>query len=207
VSASGSGSTGGGRRFAAWMRWLHIYGSMLGLVALLFFSLTGITLNHPDWTFGGVRRQEEVAGALELAWVRAELPEERVGRLEVVEHLRRRHGVRGAVEEFRLDDREVLVAFKGPGYSADAFVDRETGAYRLIVVREGAVALLNDLHKGRHTGRAWAWVIDLSAVVMALIAATGLALLLYLRRRRMGGLIAGVAGGVILGVIVRWLVP
>ena len=37
--------------FAAWMRWLHIYLSMLGFTALIFFSVTGITLNHADWFF------------------------------------------------------------------------------------------------------------------------------------------------------------
>ena len=34
------------------MRWLHIYSSMFGLVAILFFSVTGILLNHPSWTLG-----------------------------------------------------------------------------------------------------------------------------------------------------------
>ena len=189
------------------MRWLHIYGSMLGLAALLFFSLTGITLNHPDWTLGGVRRQTELAGSLDAAWIRPDLPEDRVARLEIVEQLRRRHAIHGALEEFRIDEREALVAFKGPGYSADAFIDRAAGTYRLTVVHEGPVAVLNDLHKGRHSGPAWSWLIDLSAVLMAVISATGLVLLLYLRRRRLPGIAAGVAGLVILVVLFRWLVP
>ena len=39
------------RGFAFWSRWLHIYTSMFGLAAILFFSVTGLTLNHPDWFF------------------------------------------------------------------------------------------------------------------------------------------------------------
>ena len=74
-------------------------------------------------------------------------------------------------------------------------------------VREGWVAVLNDLHKGRHTGRAWSWAIDGSAGLMAVIGATGLALLLYLRRRRLAGLATGVLGTLVLVAIVRWLVP
>ncbi len=35
-------------RTAAVMRWLHIYVSLFGLAAVLFFSVTGLTLNHPD---------------------------------------------------------------------------------------------------------------------------------------------------------------
>lgn len=33
-------------------RWLHVYTSMIALFIVLFFGVTGITLNHPDWTFG-----------------------------------------------------------------------------------------------------------------------------------------------------------
>lgn len=195
------------RRLAIVTRWLHIYGSMFGLIALLFFGVTGLTLNHPDWTLGSVRRQEELTGTLELGWIRAGLPDERVARLEIVESLRRRHNVTGAVEEFRLDEREALVAFKGPGCSADAFIDRDTGAYRLTRVREGWVALINDLHKGRHTGAAWAWAIDVSAALTVLISASGLILLLYLRRRRLVGLVTGLIGGAILLAVGYWLIP
>lgn len=187
------------RRIAAWARWLHIYSSMLGLVALLFFSLTGITLNHPDWLFGGQNRQTDSKGKLDPAWLGPE-----VAQLQVVEQLRREHGVRGSVEEFRADDeRECLVAFKGPGYSADAFINRQTGEYQLTQVSEGLVAMMNDLHKGRHTGSAWSWVIDLSAGLMALIAASGLILLFYLKRRRLPGLLVGLLGGAIL-VLIFW---
>ena len=44
------------------MLWLHIYVSMFGLAAVLFFSVTGITLNHPDWFFGDAERQDTGRG-------------------------------------------------------------------------------------------------------------------------------------------------
>ena len=31
-------------------RWLHVYTSMLSLLIVLFFSATGVVLNHPEWT-------------------------------------------------------------------------------------------------------------------------------------------------------------
>ena len=52
-----------GLRFAAFARWLHIYLSMFGLAAVLFFSVTGLTLNHPDWFFGNVEHVTEAADA------------------------------------------------------------------------------------------------------------------------------------------------
>ncbi|RZL28742.1 MAG: peptidase, partial [Pedobacter sp.] len=38
-------------------RWLHIYLSMVSFAIVLFFSVTGLTLNHPTW-FGGDKQVE-----------------------------------------------------------------------------------------------------------------------------------------------------
>ena len=151
-------------RFAKLMRWLHIYLSMFGLATVFFFSVTGITLNHPDWVFGQVERRREAEGQVDLKWISREIaatnsraggPADRsqeVAKLDVVEHLRKTQAIRGALAEFRVDDSECMVSFKGPGYSADAFIDRESGHYNLTEIDHGLIALINDLHKGRRHG-------------------------------------------------------
>lgn len=189
---------------AWWIRWLHVYSSMLGLGALAFFSATGITLNHPDWLFGSQRRQEDLTGSVPAVWVAPSLPETEVRRLELVEWLRREKGARGYVEEVRVDEREVFLSFKGPGYSADAWVDRIAGDLRMTVARDGWVAVLNDLHKGRHAGPAWSWLIDLSAGLLLVLSVSGFLLLLYLKRRRGSGLLVGLAGLLVLAALARW---
>lgn len=179
------------------MRWLHIYVSMFGLAAVLFFGVTGLTLNHPDWLFGTTTSSMRARGSINPSWVRpGPVPEaeDEVAKLEVVEHLRAAHGIRGAMTDFRVDETECLVTFKGPGYSADAFIDRETGRYDVSQTYHGAVAVLNDLHKGRDSGPVWSIVIDLSAIVMAIISATGLVLVLYLKLRRLPGLFVALLG-------------
>lgn len=204
-----------GPRVAHLARWLHTYLSMLGLFALLFFSATGVTLNHPDWFGGTAGRTAEVEGRLDARWVAPPAspdapdadPSRGVAKLEVVEHLRRAHGVRGALAAFTADDRECVVTFKGPGYSADAFVDRATGAYRLSQTSHGLVAVLNDLHKGRDTGGPWAVVIDASAVVMTAASLTGLALLFFIKRRRTPGLATALVGTLVVVAVVLLLVP
>ena len=90
-----------------------------------------------------------------------------------------------------------MIAFKGPGYAADAFVDRESGHYRLTETYHGFIAVINDLHKGRDTGPVWSVLIDISAVLMTLISLTGLVLLFYLKLRRIPGLIVALAGTII----------
>ncbi len=192
------------------MRWLHIYLSMFGLAAVLFFSVTGITLNHPDWFFEKAERSVQSEGRLDLKWLHDDVPKTSsrdVAKLEVVEHLRKAQGVRGALTEFRVDEQECQVSFKGPGYAADAFIDRETGRYQLTQSYHGFVAILNDLHKGRDTGRAWSVLIDLSAVLVTFISLTGLILLFYLKLRRVPGLMAIGLGAVVVLAIYLIGVP
>ncbi len=52
------------------------------------------------------------------------------------------------------------VVTRAAGYTADMFLDRATGTYDSTETRMGFVALMNDLHKGRDSGRAWSRVID-----------------------------------------------
>lgn len=213
-------------RLAAFMRWIHIYLSMFSLAAILFFSATGITLNHPDWFFGEAERNLQVQGRMEPQWLNLDVSRvgpgagdepapgpasdpdpARVDKLAVVEHLRGVHGVRGALAEFRTDERECMVTFKGPGYSADAFIDRATGRYDLTESSHGLIAVINDLHKGRDTGKAWSVVIDLSAALMTLVSMTGLVLLFYIKRRRISGLLTALVGTIVVAALAWLLVP
>jgi hypothetical protein len=190
---------------------LHIYLSMFGLAAVLFFSVTGLTLNHPDWFFANVESISEAEGQFPRDWLHLDAPggiaeEDRVDRLGVVEHLRAEHGVRGALVEFSVDEYECFVTFKGAGYAADAQVDRETGEYLLTQSSFGPVAVLNDLHKGRDTGPAWSVAIDASAVVLTLISLSGLILLFYLKLRRNPGLVVALVGAaVVVAVVLMWV--
>jgi hypothetical protein len=197
------------------MRWLHIYLSMFSLAAVLFFSVTGITLNHPDWFAKGAERRTQAEGQIELAWLRASPssagagngaeadPATLVAKLEIVEHLRKAHGIRGWLAEFRVDDSECLASFKGPGYAADAFIDRQSGHYALTETYHGVIALLNDLHKGRDTGAVWSVLIDVAAFSMTAISLTGLILLFYLKLRRVTGVIVAVIGTFVVVVLYR----
>jgi hypothetical protein len=176
------------RRTATAARWLHIYGSMVSLSLLLFFSVTGLTLNHADW-FAAQQRTAQFQGQVPLAWMQGDL-----AKLEIVEHLRRSHGIKTGMSEFRAEEGQVSVSFKGPGYTADVVMDRATGRYDVTETRMGLAAVLNDLHKGRDTGPAWSLLLDVSAGLMVLVSFTGLVLLWYLQRKRVAGLLS-LAGG------------
>ena len=208
-------------RLAKLMRWLHIYLSMISLAVVLFFSVTGITLNHPDWFFAEAERREQAEGDISLKWLQiAGRPpagnsaaaqdadtSRLVSKLDVVEHLRNTHGIHGALAEFRVDERECMVTFKGPGYAADTFIDRESGHYTLTQTYHGFIAVINDLHKGRDTGPIWSVVIDVSAVLITVVSLTGLVLLFYLKLRRVPGMVVALIGTIIVLSIYRIYVP
>lgn len=189
------------RRLAAWSRWLHIYLSMVSFAILFFFAVTGLTLNHQQW----FARQQKIAqfkGTMNAEWLRGG-----VAKLEVVEYLRGHHKISSAVNEFRVDDGQASVSFKGPGYAADVFIDRRTGAYDVTETKMGLAAILNDLHKGRDSGRAWAWLIDVSAVFMTFVSVSGIVLLLFLQKRRFSGMMAFGVGAVLCYLVYAIWVP
>ncbi len=189
------------RRFAIWSRWMHTYVLMASFAILLFFAATGLTLNHAEW-FAGQQRTIQLKGSVESAWLRGT-----VRKLEIVEHLRQAHGIRGAMSDFRVDDAQCSVSFKGPGYTADAFIDRSTGAYDLTETWNGFWAVMNDLHKGRDSGRVWAWVIDLSAALMVVVGLSGFVLIFLLAKGRLSGLVIAGTGALICWGLYFRLVP
>lgn len=172
-------------------RWLHIYLSMASFAIVFFFAITGLTLNHADW-FEKQQHTIQLHGNIDPKFLAKD-----VAKLEIVEYLRNTHGIHGAVKDFRIEDTDCSVSFKGPGYAADVLIDRATGRYELTETRMGVFAILNDLHKGRDTGKAWAWVIDLSAVLMTLVSFTGLLLIFFLQKKRFSGLLVAAAGALL----------
>jgi hypothetical protein len=179
------------------LRWLHIYTSMVSLIVVLFFAATGVTLNHPDWL--ATERTDEITGMLPAAWKTAN----GIDWLVVAEQLRAKHGVHGTVADRTSDDREAALTFRAPGYSADAFIDARTGGYKLTVSYQGAVGVLNDLHRGRDAGRSWAWLIDVSGVFLVFLSLTGLGLLFYLKKVRVKALLAMAAGAALVVALAK----
>jgi uncharacterized protein len=186
---------------ARWARWLHIYLSMVSFAILFFFAVTGLTLNHQQW-FANQQHTSQFKGTINPAWLSGN-----VAKLEIVEYLRGYHKISAAVNEFRVDDAQASVSFKGPGYEANVFLDRATGAYDVTETKMGLAAVLNDLHKGRDSGKAWGWVIDGSAVFMTFVSMSGIVLLLFLQKRRYSGIMAGVAGAILCTIVYMVWVP
>ena len=174
-----------------WTRWLHVYSSMIALLVVLFFGLTGITLNHAEWTLGFEPSLSTVTGTFPDGW---QGDDGAVEFLSVSEFLRSDYDVAGEVTEFGTDSTDGFISYRGPGYSADTFFDLTTGNFELNIEQQGWVGIFNDLHKGRDSGSAWSWLIDISGGFLVLIALTGLGMQLFLSKRRRSALIVVAVG-------------
>ncbi len=99
--------------------------------------------------------------------------------------LQREVGVNTSGRDTEWSAKEIYVALPRPGGDAWLSIERDTGAVSHEVTDRGWIAYLNDLHKGRHTGKAWSWFIDLFAGAAIIFCLTGLLLLqLHAKRRR-----------------------
>jgi hypothetical protein len=202
-SPLGGGGAGGGPRkkrlwhqFIGWTRTIHIYLTMMGLLAMVLFGITGYTINHED-LFGATHPI--------VAEFQGETPRAPVAagdRLAVVENLRKTFRISGAVTSYDDFEDEVSIAFKEPGQIWEIRVAKATGKVDVHHEAFNFAAVINNLHRGRYAGESWRWVIDVSAWLVVLACLTGFFLWLALPRRRRAGIAFLAAGTLItLGVI------
>ena len=192
----------GGRmsaRFQRWMRWVHVYVSMVAFVIIGFFGATGLLLNHPSWIGG-----EELVTTLEDGT----LPDtvrsgDGVEFLAVSEFLRSEHGVVGEVTNFDQVGNEGSINYTGPGYGATVRFDVASLDYTAVLREEGLVNAMRDLHSGSDTGSVWSFVIDVSSIFLVFVSATGLGIQLFMRKRRRRAL-SWLAGGSAVTLLLIW---
>lgn len=181
-----------GRRTLAIVRTLHIYLTMLVLLALVFFGTTGLLLNHERWFDRDQPRVSTRQGSLPAELLAG--PD----KLMIVERLRADFGAIGAMDSFDVDEDRLLVVFKRPGGRVEADIDRETGETEITSETTGLSGVITDLHKGAEAGTAWGWLIDVTAAGLLLASVTGIVLWLALPKRRLLGILC------LLGGVITW---
>jgi uncharacterized protein len=178
-------------RKSFWLKQLHTWhwmSSAISLIGLLLFAITGFTLNHAGDIEGApktVERTAQLPAAL-LAQVR---PDDRPDSkkplpAEVARFVESKIPLRTTgTAEWSSD--EIYLALPRPGGDAWISIDRATGAVSSEVTARGWIAYLNDLHKGRNSGTAWKWFIDIFVGACIVFTLTGLVLLwMHSKHRR-----------------------
>jgi hypothetical protein len=170
--------------FKKWSRLIHIYISMLGLLSVIFFSVTGIMLNHEEW-FGFstptiVKKEGMIPEAM------ATEPD----KLAIVEKLRKDYAATGALDSFEIEDDLLTISFKSPGRQTDATIQRADGHAEVSLESYGFSGRFVDLHRGTDAGAGWRFILDATAVLLLVTCATGLLLWCLVPKWRPLGLAA-----------------
>ncbi|MBL8526719.1 MAG: PepSY-associated TM helix domain-containing protein [Burkholderiales bacterium] len=175
-------------RFVYACRVFHVYLSVLGLAVMLFFGLTGFTVHHEDW-FGATNARVHVFhGQTPVDLIRDN------DRLGIVEHLRSTWRISGAVSDYQQLGHSLSIAFKEPGRLWEVDIAAASGRTTVNAQIFNVAGVLNNLHRGRYTGAAWGWLMDISAVLIVIACLTGLVLWLTMPKRRQLGTAALLCG-------------
>jgi len=161
------------------LREWHWISSAICLVGMLLFSITGITLNHAA----------QIKAKPEIVTLEAEVPAEIITAIDIpdeenavlpevlIEWLAQAQDISVGNQLAEWDEDEIYLSLPRPGGDAWLSIDLASGELVYEVTDRGWISYLNDLHKGRNTGVAWSWFIDVFAVFCIIFCITGLLLL------------------------------
>ncbi|MGK7869989.1 PepSY-associated TM helix domain-containing protein [Falsiroseomonas sp. E2-1-a20] len=157
-------------------RW-HWVSAALCLVGMLLCAATGITLNHAADI--GATPVVSTSSAVLPDALRPLLSEPTDESRQVLpdpvqDWVVREFAISGAHRAAEWSAADISLALPRPGGDGWLSIDRETGEATVEVTTRGWIAYLDDLHKGRDTGLAWRWFIDVFAAACLLFCATGL---------------------------------
>lgn len=158
----------------------HWMSSAICFICMLLFSVTGITLNH-----AGIIESKpttvRIAGQFpeELLPQLAVKSEQKNIELPVVIHdwLRAHKAINLDAAAAEVNGTEIYLPLARPGGDAWLSIDTETGEFEYESTDRGWISYFNDIHKGRNTGKAWIYFMDIFAVACIIFSITGFLLL------------------------------
>ncbi len=161
------------------LREWHWISSAICLVGMLLFSVTGITLNHAA----------QIKAKPEIVTLEAEVPANVISAITLpdgekavlpdvlIDWLTQTQDISIGNQLAEWSEDEIYLSLPRPGGDAWLSIDLASGELVYEVTERGWISYFNDLHKGRNTGVAWSWFIDVFAVFCIIFCITGLLLL------------------------------
>lgn len=162
----------------------HGYLSAFAFISLMFFSLTGILLNHPEWLGQSNHRPVETSfvvppGKIPAALTARDPASALAGLVDA------QNAVRGVYASGDVDGDEAFLRYEGVTGNTSVTLQLKTGAASASMQRADAVTIINDLHRGKNAGKAWKLVIDVAAALFLVLSLVGYILFFSLRHRLM----------------------
>lgn len=169
------------RDFYRHSRYVHGWLSAFAFLTLLFFSVTGLLLNHPEW-FEPAKTEETTKLILPESILKSIKQQENPSDA-ILNYVRQQQNVVGRYQSSEVMDNEVMIRLESPAGATDIWVMADTGETEITQKPASTVSMLNDLHRGKNSGSAWSWLIDISAIVVIALSLVGYILFLSIKTR------------------------
>jgi len=195
---------------AYWLKTLHQWhwiSSALSLVGLLLFTVTGFTLNHASQIEAKpqvAKRAAQVPPALRSLVTATPADDKQPLPPALAAWVEQTLAIEVAGRAAEWSTEEIYLSLPRPGGDAWLRIDRAEGALDYERTDRGWISYLNDLHKGRHTGTAWSWFIDVFAASCLVFSVTGL-FILKMHAAKRPSTWPVVAGGLVLPLLLAIL--
>lgn len=184
----------------------HGYLSAFAFLALMFFSATGILLNHPDWIRPADSQPVEIRFAVPRGDIAAALKAADPA-LALSASVQRQGNLHGVYASGDVDGDEAQLRYEGVSGNTSVTLETRTGAADASFRKADAVTIINDLHRGKNAGKAWKLLIDVSAGIFLALSLVGYILFFSLRHRLRQTLTLTAVSLGALAAIFYWLVP
>jgi hypothetical protein len=189
------------RQCRAW----HGYLSALAFMALIFFSVSGILLNHPDWvardSTDPVTQSVQLAPAELATALKAGNPGQAFAGI-----VEQKISLRGAYTSADIDKSQVLLRFEGIKGNSDVTIDLKNATAQVSVQNSDAATMLDDLHRGKNAGAAWRALIDIAGILILVLSIVGYILFFSLNYRlRTSLVLTGVSFTFLIGIFVLFV--
>jgi len=173
--------------FHQFSRAAHAYLSAFAFLALIFFSASGLLLNHPTWLSSNTVEAQATIAQLDMNALNTALAAS--NRAQAIATLAaERLPISGTYDSGELFDDEAYLRFAGMFGVSDVMIDLTAGTAEYRTKRFGLVEIMHNLHRGKKAGVAWSLVIDISAVIILVLSLFGFFLFILMRWRRRASL-------------------
>ena len=171
------------RDFYRHARYVHGWLSAFAFLILMFFALTGLLLNNPNW-FEPAKDENTVTVTLSPELLDKLRAQENPS-TDILNFVRTKQDIVGRYQSSEVMDTEVMIRLESPAGSTDVWAMLDTGEVEISTKPASTVSLINDLHRGKNAGTAWSWLIDISAIVILILSIAGFILFLSIKSRLM----------------------
>lgn len=164
-------------------RMLHAYLSAFAFLTLIFFALTGLFLNHPDWFRGNKTRTESLRVTLPSQEMAAIL--KTPSHSQALIHAISQHtdALRGVFKSDDTIDDEAHIHLEGVTGKTDIITNLKSGLTEITVEKATLTSIIQDLHRGKNSGQAWRLLIDITAIIVLTLSLIGYVIFFSIRLR------------------------